>query len=298
MSKTFATFLVTLTAFFWGTNFNAGKIVVSTVSPVTAAAIRFGMAAVIMLVLMLPQLAKLKKAVRQNYCIFIMLGLIGVAGFNSLSFFGLKFTSAINGALIMATNPILTVLLSALLLNIPITHQQKIGMLISFFGVLIVITHGSWQLLVHLRISIGDAIIMLGNIFWALYGVLNRKYVKDSTPLITTTASVTIGAFVMIIIASFETPGFASVLHQTWQIYALLIYMGICGSTLAYIFWNLGVEHLGANHTSLFFNLVPVFTALVAAATGSPIQLLQVIGGALVIGGVMVSMNTRKLTKS
>src|SRR3990167_1539818 len=222
--------LVVITTFFWGTNFNAGKIVVTHIMPLTASALRYTIAAIVLLIINLPHLKLLPDIFRKNAIMFIVLGVVGVAGFNGLFLLGLKYTSPINGALIMATNPLITTLLAVLVLKEPIHLHHRIGMLISLLGVIIVITHGSWDALSHFRINIGDGIIFAANFRWASYGVLNRRYVKYSSSLLTTTSTMLLGAALLVLAAGFEPHGYASALHQPWYIYALIVYMAIGGS--------------------------------------------------------------------
>lgn len=282
--------LVVITTFFWGTNFNAGKIVVTHIMPLTASALRYTIAAIVLLIINLPHLKLLPDIFRKNAIMFIVLGVVGVAGFNGLFLLGLKYTSPINGALIMATNPLITALLAALVLHESIKVNQRIGMLVSFTGVVMVITHGSWDTLIHMRIAKGDWIIFLANVCWASYGVLNRRYVKYSSALVTTTSTLALGALLLVVVAFFEPHGYESALHQRWDIYALILYMAICGSALAYLSWNYAIEQLGPSRTSLFFNLVPVFTVVVSFVSGMSIDWTQMVGGALVIGGVLIAV--------
>ena len=295
MTRSFsAVLLIILTTFFWGTNFNAGKIVVTHVMPLTASAIRFFIAAVVMLIICLPHIKSLPGIFKKNALMFILLGVIGVAGFNGLFLLGLKYTSPINGALIMGTNPLVTTLLAALILKERVKYNQKMGMLVSLVGVVIVITHGSWDKLVHLRVEKGDWIILIANICWASYGIFNRRYVKSSTALVTTTCTMVIGTLLLLLISFFEPQGYASALNQSWEVYLLILYMAVCGSALAYLFWNYGIEQLGPSRTSLFFNLVPVFTVTVSLLAGVPMNWMQILGGILVILGVFTSVNGLK----
>lgn len=295
--KNTAILLVTLSALFWGTNFNVGKMIIQHLSPLTAAAVRFTLASAIIIPIMGYAETNTLQAVKRNFFTYIVLGVIGVAGMNGLFFWGLKYTTPINGALIMATNPLVTVLLARLLFNVPIHKNQKLGMLFSLFGVLVVITNGSLDMMLHLKMSIGDAIIMGGNVCWAFYGVYGKRSLRESTPLMTTTTSMTIGAMVLMVLA-YHAGQLNQLADQPWQVYAAIIYMALFGSVMAYLFWNIGIARLGAGTTSIFFNLVPVFTVLVSLAAGHPVTLMQVAGGALVVIGVVLATRPAKMTES
>ena len=178
---------VTLSTFFWGSNFNAGASVVADASPYVVATERFVFATIIIMIFMLLKDRNNLMALQKNWIAFIALGLLGITGFNLAFFIGLKTTSAINGSLIMATSPITTALLAAMIDKHKISLIQTVGMLISLFGVVIVVSNGSIMNLISLNFSSGDLIIMLGNLAWATYTVGSRKYISNSTPLQTTT---------------------------------------------------------------------------------------------------------------
>ncbi|APJ04970.1 DMT family transporter [Silvanigrella aquatica] len=288
MSKNLSIILLVLTTFFWGTNFNIGKFVVDYMHPTAAAAWRFAIATLLILIIVIIKKVKLKKSIKTNYKIYIVLGIIGIAGFNELFFWGMKYTTPLNGALIMATNPILSSFFSYIILKDPIKISQKIGMILSLFGVVIVVTNGSLLTLKNLEVAIGDWIIILGNFCWALYGVLGRKYLKNSEPLVTTVMTMLVGTIFLFILA---IPNFSWIEISTLplNVYGALIFMAIFGSALAYLFWNFGIEKLGVPKTVVFFNLVPVFTVLTSLVMGHPLAISAILGGVVVILGVLIS---------
>ncbi|MGR5991011.1 EamA family transporter [Bacillus paranthracis] len=75
-------------------------------------------------------------------------------------------------------------------------------MLLALIGVVFVLTQGSFTAIQNLSFSKGDFYILLGNICWALYGVLGRKFIKTGNPIQTTTYTMTIGALAFMIISS------------------------------------------------------------------------------------------------
>lgn len=290
MQKKIALIFVTLSALFWGTNFNIGKTLIEQISPLTAAALRFSFASLLMMpfIVCFESRSNIMQAIKRNAWVYLFLGVIGVAGFNGLLFIGLKHTTAINGSLIMASNPLVTLLLSRIFLKNSMSITQGIGLLLSLLGVLTVITQGSLTVLLHLNIASGDWLIMGANLCWATYGVVGRRYLKDSKPLITTAATMFIGSMTLIIMARHDL-NLSQSLHQTPFVYISLLYMTLFGTVLAYLFWNYGIAHLGAENTSVFFNLVPVVTVAISALLGQAITSVQLVGGLIVISGVLLS---------
>lgn len=294
MSKPLALVLVLITTFFWGASFAAGKEVVEHIQPLAAAAARFVIASALLVVVLGPYLWRKRLVIARNKWAFVWLGITGVAGFSSLFLLSVKYTSPINASLIMAANPMVASLLSVMFLKERISWAQVIGMAMTFVGVGFVVTEGSLEALTHFHFALGDWIMMVANVLFALYGVLNRRYVVESDSLTTTASSVLIGTVCLVLIACFEPGGFSSLLHQSWKTYSLLVFLGICASALGYLFWTYGVNTLGVMTTSLFFNVVPLFALLIAFMLGTPILPVQLIGGSLVIAGVVIAMELHK----
>lgn len=297
MSKRITIFLVILSTVFWGANFNAGKLVVEHISPIIAAALRFSLASLLITFLVFFKETHVIETFKNNWKVFIVLGIIGVAGFNGLFFYGLQSTTPVNGALIMATNPLVTLILASFLLKEPIHLNQRIGIFFSLMGVVIVVTHGSLEMLLHLKIAVGDLVIMAANICWGLYGVLSRRYIKNSKPLITTASTMVIGTLFLMLFAINSDTSINQLTNQAWSVYVAILFMGIFGSVLAYLFWNYGIANLGAGQTSIYFNFVPVFTVLISIGFGQHVSLLQISGGLCVILGVLISANVIRLPR-
>ncbi|ENK1344721.1 EamA family transporter, partial [Acinetobacter baumannii] len=118
---------VVITMLFWGSAFNAMSYVIQYMPPLSAAAERFTIASLGLFILF-TAIGKLHwVALRQNLAIYLIIGIIGIAGFNLGCFYGLQTTSAVNGALIMATTPLITLLLTILLDGEKLTLNKSIG---------------------------------------------------------------------------------------------------------------------------------------------------------------------------
>lgn len=297
MKKKITILLVTLSTFFWGTNFNAGSIVVSSVSPLTAASERFIIATLAIFVFMIIKDKGNINAFKLNCKPLILLGLCGITGFNLAFFIGLQTTSALNGALIMATSPVTTILISSITEKHRVSLPQTVGMLISLIGVILVISHGDINNILKLHFTRGDLIILLGNLAWATYTVGCRRFISDSTPLQTTAFTMLFGTIGIVVFSFYQSDLIKEIEEISTYNQIILIYMGLVGSVLAYLFWNVGIKELGAANTSLFFNFVPVFTLLLAFITGTIPNLLQLAGALLVISGVIYATGSYQILK-
>jgi len=273
---------------FTGATFHLAKYTVGYFAPSSAAAWRFGLAAVVMLIILIFSEGIKISQLKKNAISYIILGVVGIFGFNALFFVGLKYTSPVNGALIMGLNPLLTTIFARMILKDRITRRQVVGILFALIGVMLVITQGSIETIRTLSFSGGDLLIFGGNVCWALYSVLGRRFLKDATPLSTTTYTMIIGA-VSLIVFSLFTSNPVPLPNISIGAWGAIVFMAFFTSVLGYLWWNQGMKELGASKTSLFFNLVPVVTMIISFVIGTPITVFQIIGAVLVILGVLTA---------
>jgi drug/metabolite transporter (DMT)-like permease len=280
---------VLLAVFFWGTNFNAGAYIIHHMAPISAALERFVVATTLILLLFGLRGELRLATLKNNFWVFALLGLLSVTTFNLAMFVGLRSTTAINGALIMATTPLSTMLLAALLENETLTLQRGAGLAVGLAGVVAVITRGHLQALLDMKIATGDLIIFGGSVAWSLNTVLSRKLLKGANAQETASFTMLFGTLGLAVLAgTMEQPLEASIAAPL-GVHAALLYTALGGSLLAYLSWFNGVQKLGSSRTAVFFNLVPVFTMLVSAMLGSLPNGWQLLGALTVIAGVALT---------
>lgn len=283
--------MVIVSTLFWGANFVLAAPVMTELSPLWAAALRFLIGTAAMFALAHWRREPLLRPLRYNAGAYLLLGLVGIGGFNLLFFYALQSTSPANAALIMATNPLLTTLLAGLLLGERPSSRQLAALPLALLGVVVVISRGDMAHLQVLAVARGDLFMLGANLLWALYNVLGRRYMPAASAISNTTLVMGAGALLLLGVALVDG-GPPSVPHE--GALAALLVMALGGTVLAYLFWNTGIATLGAGRTALFLNLVPVFAMLSGALAGASPTHVQLVGGALVIGGVSVAMLPRR----
>jgi drug/metabolite transporter (DMT)-like permease len=271
-----------------GATFNLAKYAVQYFSAASAAGWRFGIAALVMFAILISRRNLKWETIKRYGVTYSFLGIIGVFGFNTFFFLGMNQTSPINGALIMGTNPLITTILAYFILKVSISRKQTFGILFALLGVTLVLTKGSWEVIETLSYSRGDLLILAGNVCWALYGVLGRKYLSRSSSLETTTYTMIIGAIGLIALSAFS-PSVKPAVTIPVTAWGAILFMAIFTSVLGYLWWNKSMEIIGAANTAVFFNLVPVVTMLISIMTGTAVTIVQVLGTLLVILGVLLS---------
>ena len=283
--------LVIIATVFWGANFVLAVPVMADLHPLWAAALRFTIGSLAMLAFALWRKEPLLDPLRRHAGVYLLIGLVGIGGFNLLFFYALQSTSPTNAALIMATNPLITTLLAAVMLGERPSARQLAALPLALLGVVVVISGGSFERLREFQIAEGDLLMLGADLTWAFYNVLGRRYMPAASPITNTTLMMAAGTLFLLLVALFN--GGQLTLPGPNAASALLL-MALGGTVLAYLFWNTGIAHLGAGRTALFLNLVPVFAMLTGMLGGAIPSHVQLIGGMLVIVGVSIAMMPRR----
>ena len=157
--------LMLLVPMFWGGAFATAKHVITEVPPLVAATLRFGITGIILVTFITIQKEWQWQVIRNRWKGLLFIGFIGIFGYNALFFTALKFTSATNGALIIAAVPVFTMLGAVLLGKEKWNNKSGIGLALSMIGVIIVIVKGSLSDLFALSFNLED--ILLSGRFYA-----------------------------------------------------------------------------------------------------------------------------------
>lgn len=281
--------LVTL---FWGGTFIAGRIVAQELPAMTAAALRFAVAAALLLPVAWIKEGGLPRLSRNQVLATAVLGLTGIFLYNLCFFGALGTVPAGRAALFIALNPVVTALAAALLLRERLRATKWAGIALAFCGAAVVITRGDPMAAVHdLGQSLGRGeLLMLGAMSsWAAYTLVGRAALKGLSPIAATTYAALWGLLFLTIGAA---PSLARLdfLAVSWQAWASLAYLGAFGTVLGFVWYYEGVKAIGASRTAVFNNLVPVFgITLGAVLLGEQVLASMVAGGLLVAAGVTLT---------
>lgn len=291
-------FYLTLATILWAGNAIAGRVLVGSISPVSLSAVRWGLAALMLLPLGW-RIFKPGSALWQNTGRFLVLGLLGVGSYNVLLYLALQTSTAINVTLIGASMPIWMLFIGAVFYKVRPTLLQMVGAIVSLVGVTVVLTRGEPTSLLSMEVVMGDLLIMLATILWAFYSwMISRP--GDSTErqwpwAEFLMAQVFIGFMWTMLFEGVEIATGHAFIELNYWTGALIIFVAIGPSLIAYRCWGLGVNGAGPTVAAFFANLIPLFTALLSAAIlGDPPQLFHGLAFALIVIGILVSSTAKK----
>ncbi|ROR32412.1 DMT family transporter [Inmirania thermothiophila] len=255
--------LLALAALFWSGNFVLGRAFHAELPPVGLAFWRWAAALAILAPLALPRLRRAWPALRAARGRIAALALLGVAGFNTFVYLGLQSTTTVNALLINATVPVLIVPL-AWLSGIERPGPRPLaGALVSLAGVAWIMARGDPAALARLDVHAGDAWILLAAFCWAAYSLLLRRLPPGLDPLAFLLAIVALGVAVLAPLYLAEHLG-GRAFPLTRASAAVVGYVALFASVLAFVCWNHGIRAVGAARGGLFMHLMPVFGTVLA----------------------------------
>jgi drug/metabolite transporter (DMT)-like permease len=273
-----------LVALFWGGTFIATRIAAQTFEPFMGASVRYLFACLFLVPITWKMQPGFWKVSGPQFRKLALLGFSGIFAYNFFFFKGLKLVPASHGALLVALNPIMVLLLSAWRYGERISTAKLVGMSISLLGVILVLSRGKpWELFSSLEW--GDAFMLGCPVTWAIYTLAGKEALRTSSPLQATTWASLTGCAMLLLFAGTETvpdvvPG---------QVWVALAYLGIIGTVLAFVWYYEGVATLGVTKTAIFNNLVPVFALLLSVLIlHETVHWYSWLGAGLVISGVVI----------
>ncbi|MCD8510218.1 MAG: DMT family transporter [Bacillus sp. (in: Bacteria)] len=290
--------LLTLAMLFFSGNFIVGKAFEGVIPPFTLALFRFVSAVIILLPLSWKTIQLNHVLWKNEWKPLTGIAVSGIVLFNSCLYLSVNYTSSINAAIVDALTPAVAAILGFFLLKESLKKIQVVGIILSFGGILWIITRGSLQTLLTLSFNIGDIIMLFGIFFWAIYSILIKIHSHKYPTIAGLVVTMIIGIIILLpfSIGEWVTIGFPAIWE--WQILLGIAYIGIFPSALALMFWYKGVAAIGPAKASIFFNLVPVFTTILAVMLlGEIFSMHQLFGGIIVLFGVYLSTYQRSVAR-
>jgi drug/metabolite transporter (DMT)-like permease len=272
----------------WGGNAVAGKMAVGHISPMVLTCLRWTIAVALITAISLPQLARDWPVVKTRLPYFFALGAIGYTCFNATLYTALKYTSAVNVAVIQAVIPTVIFALNFALFRTRIFAGQIVGFILTITGVALLASRGDLISLLALDVNIGDAIMLLAVLAYAIYTVMLRWKPKVNwRTLMAIPAMAALMSSIPLLLWEVSQNEAVWPDAKGWMI---TVYTALFASLIAQIFFILGVERIGPNRAGLFINLIPVFgTLLSVMILGETLHPYQILALLLTLGGIAVA---------
>lgn len=292
-----------LSAFFWGGSAIAGKLLMGEMNPYMVTFMRFFWATLILFFICMAYTKNIKISLSfsEHISLFLM-GVIGISLCYIFYFQGLNMSSAFNASLIEAIIPLCTVLISVVCKKEKFTVKTLIGSLLAYLGISIIITKMDMHIISTLSFNKGDLLLLLSTLCFGTYNVLYRHFASNIPSIIQTYYIFlygTIGIVPWVIYSFyFYNDGITFINHFSIENIGHILFLSLGSSVLAYLFFNQGIQILGASKASIFINYVPIITIFLSLIILKEIPTIsQIIGCIVVLGGIYLSQS-KTLTKN
>lgn len=285
--------LCLLVVVFYAGNILTGKAL-TDLPPVTIAFTRLVIAFVVLLPLGWRSAWLARRSFVEHGRPLLLMTASGVSCFTTFIYAALQFTSATNVAVLEAAIPVATVVLSGFALRERLRPLQWAGIVVSLLGAVSVVLDGSILTLGRVSWNVGDGIMVVAVLCWAVYSVTVRRHMHhfpEFGALVVMTGLAVALLLPFVIGEWLLIGGFPLEAGPHWW---GLLYLGVFPSVVALGFYNRAVAVLGASQASAFLNLLPVVTMLGAyLLLGEDVSPAQVVGAGLVMAGVFFTLRVR-----
>lgn len=274
----------------WAGNAVVNKLSAGVIDPAAISFYRWLLALLLLTPFVFKGVICYRKTIYPYLMKLLVLGILGMALYQSLAYYAAYSISALTMGIMISVIPLLTILLSLVILRVPPTLGVLLGSIVSFIGLIWLISGGQPMKLLEIGVGKGEIMMFTAALSYALYGVLTKKW---SLPLANWHS-----VYIQIIFGTLTLLPFFLMAQQTAlnsQNIGLVLYAGIPASIVAPMVWILGVLKLGANKASLFLNLTPVFTAIISILfLHETLYTYHLIGGGMSLLGVILAQSVKK----
>ena len=282
--------LLTMCALFWAGSVIGGRSLAGEVPPLALNFWRWLIALALAAPFGLRGMWDNRAIVARHWRLLTMLAVFNMTAFGSLLFLALQSTEAINGSLLIGSMPINIVLVSLIVLRVRITPRQSLGVALGFAGIATIVCRGDPAVLVGLDLGVGDLVLWLGVIFYALYSIFLPRVPDELELMPMMTVLFAIGCLTSLPLYLWEAQTHGWPAPFGWHAFLGIGFMGIFPSLLAQVFWASAVARVGANTAGYFIYFAPVFGTVAAIVLlGESFVWFHAAGIALIFAGIFLA---------
>ena len=283
--------LLAFVSLVWAGSFVAVRLAVKEISPVDLGFLRFLVATPFMVLILLLSKKETRLPAKELLSLSV-LGLTGVTLLYIFQFIGIEYTTASTSAVLINTNVIFIVLLSATFLKEKFPLRKSAGIAFSFVGVLVVI----FAQMTNESIAFSN-VFLIGCIFiifsafcWAIYSIVGKRLLDKYDPFTVTTYAFVLGTiFFLPVVLPDITDVIQGVSFNGWM---AILYLALICSVFGYVAWYYALSRIEAGRAAVFLNLIPLFTIVISFFTGEIPTFIFLIGAILIIYGVYLTQKS------
>ncbi len=290
-NKNYSAYLfLVLATFCWSGNFIVGKFAtVYEIPPLTLNVFRWISVWFILIPFTYKEIFENLPYIKKNWFVISFMGVITISTFNSVVYFALNYTQVINAVLMLSAIPAATIVLSSLMKIEETNIFQLFGLVLSIIGIGSIISNGDIQKIISLDFNKGDMWMLVCVITWSLYSTLLKKNNFKFSQFTLIQLMVSVG-ILFLIPQFFYEKSIGLELNLDKNFFLILIYVAIFPAIAAYYFWQKGIEIIGPNRASMFIQLMPLFSAVMAIIIfKEKFELYHFVGATFILSGIYLS---------
>ena len=290
-NKNYSAYLfLVLATFCWSGNFIVGKFAtVYEIPPLTLNVFRWISVWFILIPFTYKEIFENLPYIKKNWLVISFMGVITISTFNSVVYFALNYTQVINAVLMLSAIPAATIVLSSLMKIEETNIFQLLGLILSIIGIGSIISNGDIQKIISLDFNKGDIWMLVCVITWSLYSTLLKKNNFKLSQFTLIQLMVSVG-ILFLIPQFFYEKSIGLELNLDKNFFLILIYVAIFPAIAAYYFWQKGIEIIGPNRASMFIQLMPLFSAVMAIIIfKEKFELYHFVGAIFILSGIYLS---------
>ncbi len=269
----------------WGLQFPVLAVVLPDLDPFWLTLIRYACATAILAAIVALREGSAAFSLAGRGWTVALLGILGFSVFNVALLIGIRISGPQHGSLIMATTPLLAVLIGWMRGGVAPTLRTFGFIALAFLGVALVVTKGSPASVLATGTWTGDVLMLAGATCWATYTSFVPSF-RTWSPIRYTMMGAFFGTCSTLVFALVATAfGFSHIPTLTGVAHALpgMTFLVVFGAVVALVAWNIGIAKLGSSTAVLFMNVVPITAFTVAVAFGARYPAIEYVGAALTI---------------
>ena len=245
----------------WAGNTIAGRMSTGEMSPMVVVFLRWLIISIFLIFFLNKKLISSLKSIRGKFVWLCLMGSLGLTGFNALFYIAAQNTTAINLGIIQGIMPAIILVGSVIIFKEVVNITKVAGLIIAFFGVLLVVSQGDYERVILLSFNYGDIVMLCACFFYSGFTLgLKNKPVIDPIVLMTYFSLSALIFSLPLLITEYCLGG--NQLPATGTAWLTILYIAFVPSFLAQVFFIRGVELVGASKAGLFINFLPIFAAI------------------------------------
>jgi drug/metabolite transporter (DMT)-like permease len=281
----------------WAFAFPFIKIGLNDLSFTNLTIMRFFVVCIVLIAILLLQPKRFSKLHKKDIIPIFMLGFFGVMVYHLGLNYGEQYISPGAASLIIATIPVLVVIMALVFLKEKITSKKLLGVIIALCGVVIISILGTPGASIEINYIHGALAVVIAAVMGAFYTIAGKKLLERYTALSLTVYAMLFGSVALIPLLFLNPSIIDQVTAMSAYSWFAIVFLGVFSTVIGYVLWYVGLEIKSTSEVSVYLYAIPVLSTIISYFLfDDKITLFFVLGGILVIVGlVLVNIKDKKI---